>query len=47
MTERKSPQTWWHEMVRSERFNGAEWAMLGVSAMALAGALVVFVRILA
>lgn len=46
MTGRKAPPTWWQEIVRSERFNGAEWLMLGVSAMALAGAVLVFVRVL-
>jgi len=46
MSARKPPQYWWHEITRSERFNGAEWLMLGVSAIALAGAVVVVVRVL-
>ena len=46
MAGRKIPDQWWQEITRSERFNSAEWLMLGVSALALAGAAVVLARVL-
>ena len=46
MSGRKLPEQWWQEIIASERFNGAEWLMLGVSALALAGAAVALVRII-
>ena len=46
MAGRKFPDEWWHEITRSERFNRAEWLMLGVSALALAGVALVLARAL-
>ena len=46
MTGRKTEHTWWQEITRSDRFNGAEWLLLGVSAVALAGALLVLMQAL-
>ncbi|MCG3168833.1 MAG: hypothetical protein CALGDGBN_00340 [Pseudomonadales bacterium] len=45
MSGRRDQSAWWQELARSERFNGAEWLLLAVSVFALAGAVVVFVRI--
>lgn len=47
MTGRKTPQYWWHDILRGERYSSAEWLMLGVSAIALTGAMVVLARVLA
>jgi len=46
MTGRKLPEQWWQEIIGSERFNGAEWLMLAVCALALAGAAVALIRVL-
>ncbi|MBK6286881.1 MAG: hypothetical protein IPJ33_08955 [Gammaproteobacteria bacterium] len=46
MTGRKTEHTWWQEITRSDRFNGVEWLLLGVSAFALAGALMVLTQVL-
>jgi hypothetical protein len=46
MSGRKIPNGWWQEIIGSERFNGAEWLMLGVCALALAGAAVALARVL-
>jgi hypothetical protein len=45
MSGRRSQPAWWQEIARSERFNGAEWLLLGVSALAFAGALMMLVRV--
>jgi hypothetical protein len=46
MNGRKTEQTWWQEITRSERFNSAEWLLLGVSGSALTAALMVLLRAL-
>ena len=46
MSGRKTQHTWWQEITRSDRFNGVEWLLLGVSAFALAGALMVLTQVL-
>jgi hypothetical protein len=45
MSGRRTQPAWWQDLYRSERFNGAEWLLLGVSALALAGALLMLVRV--
>ncbi|MBP6382355.1 MAG: hypothetical protein KBG29_07145 [Pseudomonadales bacterium] len=45
MSGRRPQVAWWQELYRSERFNGAERLLLGVAALALTGALVVFIRV--
>lgn len=47
MTGRKTEHSWWQEITRSDRFNGVEWLLLGVSAFALTGALMVLMQALA
>jgi type IV secretory pathway TrbF-like protein len=46
MSGRKILNQWWQELIGTERFNSAEWLMLGVSALALAGAAVALARVL-
>lgn len=46
MTRPRLPQDWWREITASERFNGAEWLMLAVSALAIAGTAVALARVL-
>jgi hypothetical protein len=45
MAGRRSEGAWWHAITRSERFNRAEWMLLGVSATALLGAVVMLSRV--
>ena len=45
MAGRKIQTIWWQEITRSERFNRAEWLLLGVSAIAFVGVLTMLVRV--
>lgn len=47
MSGRRGLPERWQEISRSERFNGAEWLLLAVSVLALAGALMMLVRVAA
>jgi hypothetical protein len=46
MSGRRTHAAWWQGFSRSERFNGAERLLLGVSALALSGILVMLIRVL-
>jgi len=46
MSGRRTHAAWWQGLSRSERFNGAERLLLGVSALALSGILVMLIRVL-
>jgi len=44
MAEQSSERSWWHEITRSDRFNRAEWMLLGVSGLAFVGVILVLAK---
>jgi len=46
MSGRRTHAAWWQGLSRSERLNGAERLLLGVSGLALSGILVMLIRVL-
>ncbi len=47
MSSRRDHLAKWQETPRNERFNRAEWLLLGVSVVAFTAALVMFIRVVA
>ena len=44
MAEQNTERNWWHVITRRDRFNRAEWALLGVSALALIGVVLMLAK---